>query len=96
MSGLLSGIVLSVCTYWFHKMVTLPPRLVSIIIIIHEVVLSNTRRRQKTASNEQQPAADNEHLWGVFPITLTEILLPSSLQRQFIHNEDKRTSEWFT
>ena len=29
MSGLLLGIVLSVCTCWFHNMVTLPPRLVS-------------------------------------------------------------------
>ena len=29
MSGLLLGIVLSVCTYWFHNMVTLPPWLVS-------------------------------------------------------------------
>jgi hypothetical protein len=29
MSGLLLGIVLSVCTCWFHSMVTLPPWLVS-------------------------------------------------------------------
>ena len=29
MSGLLLGIVLSVCTCWFHNMVTLPPWLVS-------------------------------------------------------------------
>ena len=29
MSGLLLGMVLSVCTCWFHNMVTLPPRLVS-------------------------------------------------------------------
>jgi hypothetical protein len=29
-SGLLLGIVLSVCTYWFHSMVTLPPWFVSI------------------------------------------------------------------
>jgi hypothetical protein len=29
MSGLLLGIVLSVCTRWFHSMVTLPPLLVS-------------------------------------------------------------------
>jgi hypothetical protein len=29
MSGLLLGMVLSVCTCWFHSMVTLPPRLVS-------------------------------------------------------------------
>jgi hypothetical protein len=28
-SGLLLGMVLSVCTCWFHSMVTLPPRLVS-------------------------------------------------------------------
>jgi hypothetical protein len=29
MSGLLLGMVPSVCTCWFHSMVTLPPRLVS-------------------------------------------------------------------
>jgi hypothetical protein len=29
MSGLLLGIVLSVCICWFHSMVTLPPQLVS-------------------------------------------------------------------
>ena len=28
MSGLLLGMVLSICTYWFHSMVTLPPWLV--------------------------------------------------------------------
>jgi hypothetical protein len=30
MSGLLLGMVLSVCICWFHSMVTLPPRLVSV------------------------------------------------------------------
>ena len=45
MSGLLLGIVLSVCTCWFHNLVTLPPWLVStelahfIIIIIIVVVV---------------------------------------------------------
>jgi len=34
MSGLLLGIVLSLCICWFHSMVTLPPWLVYIIIII--------------------------------------------------------------
>jgi hypothetical protein len=29
MSGLLLGMVLSVCICWFHSIVTLPPRLVS-------------------------------------------------------------------
>ena len=34
MPGLLLGIVLTVCTCWFHNVVTFPPWLVSIIIII--------------------------------------------------------------
>jgi hypothetical protein len=34
MSGLLLGMVLSVCTCWFHSMVTLPPRLVSTVFCL--------------------------------------------------------------
>jgi hypothetical protein len=40
MSGLLLGMVLSLCICWFHSMVTLPPRLVSIIIIIIIIITS--------------------------------------------------------
>ena len=42
MSGLLLEIVLSVCIYWFHNMVTLPPWLLStdfIIIIIIIIII---------------------------------------------------------
>jgi hypothetical protein len=42
MSGLLLGMVLSVCTCWFHSMVTLlvPPRLVSTALVhVHTVFL---------------------------------------------------------
>jgi hypothetical protein len=35
MSGLLLGMVLSVWTYWFHSMVTLPPCPVSTDFIIY-------------------------------------------------------------
>jgi hypothetical protein len=42
-SGLLFGMILSVCTCWFHSMVTLPPRLVSTDFgtCSHQCVLSN-------------------------------------------------------
>ena len=39
MSGLLLGIVLSVCTCWFHSIVTLPPWFVIIIIIIIIIII---------------------------------------------------------
>jgi len=39
MSGLLLGVVLSVCTCWFHNMLTLPPWLVSLILtLVHTSV----------------------------------------------------------
>jgi len=56
MSGLLLGIVLSVCICWFHNIIII------IINIIHEVVLFNTLRRQYTASKQWYSAADNESL----------------------------------
>jgi hypothetical protein len=34
MSGLLLRMVLSVCTCWFHGMVTLPPQLVSTLLLL--------------------------------------------------------------
>ena len=55
------------------------------IIIIH--------RRQETASKQQQSVAGDGRLW-VSSLTLTEILLPSSPRRQYIHSEVERISKY--
>ena len=46
MSGLLLGIFLSVWTFWFYNMVTLPPWLIIIIIII--IIPKTENKRRKT------------------------------------------------